>query len=154
MWRADAVVFAGSLGLRFENAGAFVRLFIGKKPPDAMPNLVLNSFVTPLLAQAAPTSEPAPGPGGAGSLMGLLPFVLMFAAMWFLLIAPQRKKQKEHQKLINSLATGDEVLTSGGIYGVVTNVKPDRVIVKIADNTKIEIARSFVTSVEKKTAAE
>ena len=85
-------------------------------------------------------------------MMSLLPFVLMFAAMWFLLIAPQRKKQKEHQKLINSLATGDEVLTSGGIYGVVTNVKPDRVVVKIAENTKIEVARTFVTSVQKKAA--
>jgi len=88
------------------------------------------------------------------SLMSFLPFVLMFAAMWFLLIAPQRKKQKEHQKLISSLATGDEVLTSGGIYGTVTNVKPDRIVVKIAENTKIEIARSFVTSVEKKAASE
>jgi len=114
-----------------------------------MPNLVLNAFVTPIFAEAAPS---APGPGS--SLMSFLPFVLMFAAMWFLLIAPQRKKQKEHQKLISSLATGDEVLTSGGIYGTVTNVKPDRIVVKIAENTKIEIARSFVTSVEKKAASE
>jgi len=148
-------VFSGSLGLRFENAGAFVRLFIGKNPPDAMPNLVLNSLVTPLLAQAAPTPAPAPGPGpGGGGMQTILMMVLFMAAMWFLMIAPQRKKQKEHQKLINSLATGDEILTSGGIYGTVTNVKPDRVIVKIAEGTKIEIARSFVTSVEKKAASD
>jgi preprotein translocase subunit YajC len=122
-----------------------------------MPNLVLDLLVIPLLAQATPApAGPAPGPGqgGGGALVTFLPFILMFAAMWFLMIAPQRKKQKEHQKMINSLASGDEVLTSGGIYGTVTNVKADRLVVKIADNTKIEIARSFVTQVEKKTASE
>lgn len=119
-----------------------------------MPNLVLESLVTPLLAQATPTEAPAPSPGGAGGLVTFLPFILMFAAMWFLMIAPQRKKQKEHQRLINALATGDEVLTTGGIYGTVTNVKPDRIVVRIAEGTKIEVARAFVTSVEKKSASE
>lgn len=109
-----------------------------------MPNLVPDALTNPILAQAAP-AEGAPNP-----LLQFAPFILMFVAMWFLLIAPQRKKQKEHQKLINSLATGDEVLTSGGIYGTVTNVKPDRIIVKIAEGTKIEIARSYVQSVQKK----
>lgn len=75
---------------------------------------------------------------------------LMFAAMWFLLIAPQRKKQKELQKVITELKTGDEVLTAGGIYGVVSNVKEDRFVLKIADATKVEINKNFIQSVLKK----
>lgn len=114
-----------------------------------MPNLVLSALLTPVIAEAAPPGGAAPNP-----LLQFAPFVLMLLAMWFLLIAPQRKKQKEHQRLINSLATGDEILTSGGIYGTVTNVKPDRVVVRIAEGTKVEIARSFVTAVEKKAASE
>jgi preprotein translocase subunit YajC len=91
---------------------------------------------------------------GSSPMMGqLLFFGLFFAAMWFLLIAPQRKKQKAHQQMIKSLTTGDEVLTSGGIYGTVTNVKDDRLVVRIAEGTKVEIARSFVQAVEKKTGA-
>jgi preprotein translocase subunit YajC len=79
---------------------------------------------------------------------------LMFAGMYFLMIAPQNKKRKELQKMISTLATGDEVLTVGGIYGVITNVKPDRLVVKIAEGTKIEITRAAVQSVEKKAATE
>jgi len=75
---------------------------------------------------------------------------LMFAAMWFLMIAPQRKKQKEHEKMVKALGSGDEILTAGGIYGVVTNVKDDRLVVRIAEGTKVEIGRSFVQTVLKK----
>jgi preprotein translocase subunit YajC len=76
--------------------------------------------------------------------------VLMFAAMYFLLIAPQRKKQKEHEKMLKELQTGDEIVTTGGIYGQITNVKEDRFVVRIADNTKIEVGKGFVQTVVKK----
>jgi len=111
-----------------------------------MQNLIAYFFATPVLAQADPAPTGSP-------LTTFLPFILMIAAMYFLLIAPQRKKQKEHQKLVSSLATGDEVLTSGGIYGTVTNVKGDRLVVRIGEGTKVEIARSFVQSVEKKASS-
>lgn len=86
-------------------------------------------------------------PGAGGGLSTLLFFGLIFAAMYFLLIAPQRKKQKAHDKMLKSLATGDEIVTSGGIYGQITNVKDDRFVVRVSDNTKIEIGKSFVSAV-------
>ena len=74
----------------------------------------------------------------------------MFAAMWFLIIAPQRKKQKQHAKMLTELESGDEIVTAGGIFGVITSKKDDRFIVRIADNVKVEIAKSFVSEVVSK----
>jgi len=85
-------------------------------------------------------------------LMQMLPLVLMFGAMYFLLIAPQRKKQKEHEKMLGALKAGDEIVTTGGIYGVITSVKDDRFVVRIgADNQKVEIGKGFVHALVKKT---
>jgi preprotein translocase subunit YajC len=84
----------------------------------------------------------------------ILPMVLLFGAMYFFLIAPQRKKQKEHEKMLKELQSGDEIVTSGGIFGVITNVKDDRFVVRIADNTKIEIGKGFVQTVLRKAGAE
>lgn len=70
--------------------------------------------------------------------------------MWFLLIAPQRKKQKAHQQMITALTTGDSIVTTGGIHGVITNVKEDRFVVRIAENTKIEVGKGFVSALEQK----
>ncbi len=80
--------------------------------------------------------------------------VLLFAAMYFLLIAPQRKKQKAHEKMLTELKSGDEVVTSGGIYGTITSVKDDRFIVRIGDNNaKIEVGKGFISSVVKRSDA-
>lgn len=98
----------------------------------------MDSIIS-ILAQA----EGAP----AGGLGGFLPILIMFAAMYFLLIAPQRKKQKAHQKMVTELQSGAEVVTSGGIYGTVTNVKEDRFVVRIAENTKIEVTKGSIASV-------
>jgi len=95
----------------------------------------------------------SPGGGSAGWTQ-LIFFGLLFAAMYFLMIAPQRKKQKEHEKMLAALTTGDEVVTSGGIYGTITNVKDDRFVVRIAENTKIEVGKSFVTGLVKKAGEE
>jgi preprotein translocase subunit YajC len=85
----------------------------------------------------------AQAPAGGGMPMFVF-LILMMAAMWFLMIAPQRKKQKQHAKLIEELTTGDEILTASGIYGTITNVKDDRFVVRVAENTKVEIQKSFV----------
>ncbi|MDB6128019.1 MAG: preprotein translocase, YajC subunit [Verrucomicrobia bacterium] len=114
-----------------------------------MPKMSLMTDSVSLLAQAAPS-----GPGGMDGKVMLIFYGLLFAAMYFLMIAPQRKKQKELEKTIASLSTGDEIVTTGGIYGTITNVKDDRFVVRIADNTKIEIAKAFIGTVVKKTDAE
>jgi len=93
--------------------------------------------------------QTTPAAGGSGMIM-LLFWGLFFAAMWFLLIAPQRKKQKQHQKMLTELKSGDEIITTGGIYGTITNVKDDRFSLRIGDGTKIEINKAFVHAVEKK----
>ena len=101
-----------------------------------------------LLAQAAPA---APAPSGASAMMQFLPLVLMFAAMYFLLIAPQRKKQKAHEKMLTELQSGDEVVTAGGIYGVITQVKDDRFVIRIgSDNAKVEVGKGFISALVKK----
>jgi len=96
------------------------------------------------LAQA----DAAPAPGGL--LGGMLPIILLFGAMYFLMIAPQRKKQKAHDAMLKALVSGDEVVTTGGIYGQITNVKDDRFVVRIADNVKIEVGKSFISTCVKK----
>ena len=107
--------------------------------------------VQSFLAQAA---APAAGPGGLFSSGGgmIVFYGLLFVAMYFLMIAPQRKKQKEQQKMLDSLATGDEVITVGGIYGEITNKKDDRFVIRISENTKVEVAKSFIQTVVKKAA--
>lgn len=97
---------------------------------------------------------PAPAPTPPAAWMQILPMVLLFAAMYFLMIAPQRKKQKAHERMLKELTSGDEIVTSGGIYGIITNVKEDRFIVRISENTKIEIGKGFVQAVVKKAGEE
>ncbi len=98
---------------------------------------------------------PAPGAQqGPSALVQLLPMILLFGAMYFFMIAPQRKKQKEHEKMLAALQSGDEVVTSGGIFGTITNVKDDRFVVRVADNTKIEVGKGFIQTVVKKTGAD
>lgn len=102
-----------------------------------------------LLAQAQPAA-----PTGTSSLIQLAPLVLMFAAMYFLLIAPQRKKQKAHEKMLTELKAGDEVVTAGGIYGTITGVKDDRFVIRIGDNNaKVEVGKGFISTVIKKADA-
>ena len=111
-----------------------------------MTNMVTGNDSFMILAQAtagAPGASPSPLPQFI--FLGLL-----MAAMYFLMIAPQRKKQKELEKMIGGLQSGDEVMTSGGIYGTITNIKDDRFVIRISDATKIEVAKGFITSVAKK----
>ncbi|MEY2482257.1 MAG: preprotein translocase subunit YajC [Verrucomicrobiota bacterium] len=100
-----------------------------------------------LLAQA-----PAAAPAGAGSgLLSMLPFVFIFVIMYYVMLRPQMRRQKEQARLVSSLKTGDRVVTSSGIHGLISNVKDTTVIVKVADNVKLEMEKTAVTNVVKST---
>ncbi len=94
----------------------------------------------------APAGPAAPGaPQPPGLLESVLPMVLIFAAFWFLLIAPQRKRQKELEKTLGELKPGDSIVTSSGIFGRIESIRDDRFVVKISDNgTKVELLKSHV----------
>ncbi|MDB6147449.1 MAG: preprotein translocase, YajC subunit [Spartobacteria bacterium] len=99
-------------------------------------------FLT-LLAQ----SPAAPSPGaGIGTFV---PFIFIFIIMYFVLLRPQMRRQKDQQRLVSTLKTGDRVVTNAGIHGLISNVKETTVIVKVADNVKIEMEKSAVTNVIK-----
>ena len=93
---------------------------------------------------------PAPSPSAAGSgLLGMLPFLFLIVIMYYVMIRPQMRRQKEQAKLVSSLKTGDRVVTASGIHGLIANVKDSTVIVKVADNVKIEMEKSAIASVAK-----
>ena len=83
--------------------------------------------------------------GGTGSLMSFLPIVLMFVVLYFLMIRPQMKRQKEQKAMIDALAKGDEVITAGGIFGKVTKVTEAYVSVEVSDGTEIVMQKASVT---------
>jgi preprotein translocase subunit YajC len=98
----------------------------------------MDFFIQNAYAQGAPQ----------GDAFGfLLPMIVIFAAFYFLMIRPQQKKQKAHTELVSNLSAGDEILTAGGILGVITGISEHYAIVKIADNTEIKIQKSSVTQV-------
>jgi preprotein translocase subunit YajC len=98
------------------------------------------------LAFLAQAQSPAPpGPGGGFSFF--VPFIFLFIIMYFVMIRPQKKRQEQQRKLIASLKTGDRVVTNAGIHGLISNVKETTVIVKVADNVKVEMEKSAIATV-------
>ncbi|MCK4539457.1 MAG: preprotein translocase subunit YajC [Candidatus Krumholzibacteria bacterium] len=93
------------------------------------------------------------GQGGEGGnpFMMFVPIILIFVVFYFILIRPQQKKQKAHQALLSQLKKGDKVVTNGGLYGTVSDAKDHVVVLKIAENVKVEVVKSAVaTVIEKK----
>jgi preprotein translocase subunit YajC len=99
-------------------------------------------FISEAWAQAAPAAA-----GGTDMLMSIAPMVLIFIVFWFLLIRPQQKKAKEHRAMVQALKRGDRVVTNGGIYGQVTHVADDHLMVEIADGVKIKLDRGAVSAI-------
>lgn len=101
-------------------------------------------FVTPAYAQAA---------GGAGgAFASFIPLILIFAIMYFLLIRPQQKKLKDHQKMVEGLRRGDQIVTQGGLVGKVVKVKEDGELeVELAPNVKVRVVKSTVAQLISKT---
>ncbi len=99
----------------------------------------MNGLIPDAFAQAAPGA----GPGGFAPILMMVVFVVIF---YFLLIRPQQKKAKEHQALVSKLSAGDEVVTTGGILGKVTEVGDSFVTIEIADGVRIKVQKFQVGS--------
>jgi|SRR5690348_5210496 preprotein translocase subunit YajC len=103
-------------------------------------------FITPAFAQGT-----APLGGEGGMLMSLLPFVLIFVIMYFLILRPQQKRVKTHAEMVKNVRRGDTVITNGGLIGRVTKViDDDQVEVEIAEGVRIRQMRSMLTDVRAK----
>ncbi|OOG75624.1 hypothetical protein BLJAPNOD_03017 [Ensifer sp. M14] len=103
-------------------------------------------FITEAFAQTAA----APSTGGADILMSILPFLLIFVVMYFLIIRPQRAQMKRREELLKNIRRGDQVVTGGGIVGKVTKVVDDELEVEIAEGVKIRVIRGGVSEVRVK----
>ena len=95
---------------------------------------------TPTATPAAPAAG-----GGLNSILGFLPTILIFAVLYFLMILPQQRRQKKHQQMLEQIKRGDRVVLGAGIHGIVSNVKEQTFLVKVAENTELEIDKSAVS---------
>jgi preprotein translocase subunit YajC len=103
-------------------------------------------LISSAFAQTAPAAA-APGGDMVSSLTSMLPFVGIFAAMYFLMIRPQTKKQKEHRAMIDALAKGDEVATVGGLLGKVTHLGDGYITLELAQGVQVQLQRAAIVQV-------
>ena len=102
---------------------------------------LLDLLIAPAHAQAAPAA-------GGGSMLSTLLFpIILIAIMYFLMIRPQMKRQKEHRAMLDKLSKGDEVLTNGGIAGTVSEIGENFITVEIADNVRIRVQKGAIANV-------
>ena len=102
-------------------------------------------FISNAYAQTAPAA--AAGGDMSSSIMSMLPLVLMFVVLYFIMIRPQVKKQKEHRAMIDALAKGDEVVTAGGMLGRVTSLSEGYIGVQVSNGVEVQMQRSAVVQV-------
>lgn len=93
------------------------------------------------------STNPQGSQGGPSLLVSFIPILLIFVIFYLLLILPQQKKQKQHLKMLGELRKGDQIVTSSGIYGTIQDVKEHKIVLKVADDVKIEIVKSTVAAV-------
>lgn len=109
---------------------------------------MLNDTLYPLILAMPGAPGGGEGGGGGGGLGMFLPMIIIFAIFYIMMIRPQQRKEKERRLMIDNVKSGDRVMFSGGIFGTVTNAKnAQTLVVKIADNVKVEIARGAVARV-------
>ena len=84
--------------------------------------------------------------GGGNPIMGFVPLILVMGIFYMLILRPQQRRQKEHKTMVEALGRGDKVLTSGGLFATIQDVKDEYFVCTIADGVKVEIARSAVSA--------
>jgi preprotein translocase subunit YajC len=101
-------------------------------------------FISSAYAQTAPAAAQG---GLESSLMSLLPLILMFVVLYFIMIRPQMKRQTEHKAMVDALAKGDEVVTAGGLYGKISRVGESNLHIEVAEGVEVMVQRQAVTQV-------
>ena len=101
-------------------------------------------FPLNLLAMSSPGGG---GSGSGGSMMTMLMFGSIFAIFYFMIIRPQKKQADQRQSMLEAIKRGDRIVTTGGLFGTVKDVKADRMVVTIAEGVKVEVAKSAVSGV-------
>ncbi len=99
------------------------------------------------IAYAMGTSAQQGGQAAGGGIAALIPLVFMVIIFYFLIIRPQQKRQREHRNMLSNLKKGDQVITQGGIYGVITGLTDAVVTLEIADNVKVKVQRAYIAGV-------
>jgi len=99
------------------------------------------------ISQAYAQTAPAAAASGTDTLFSLLPLVLMFVVLYFIMIRPQMKRQKEHKAMVDALAKGDEVVTAGGLYGKISRVGESNLHIEVAEGVEVMVQRQAVTQV-------
>lgn len=100
----------------------------------------MSFFISDALAQAQPAQQQP------SLIASLLPFILLFVIFYFLIIRPQTKRAKEHRKMVAALAKGDEVITTGGLLGRITDLSDDYVSVELTDGVNVKVQRQAVAN--------
>ncbi len=108
--------------------------------------MLFLALLFPQAAHAMGTTG-AQGEGGGGGSSMLIMLVAIFAIFYFLMIRPESKRRKQRKEMIDSLNRGDRIVTIGGLYGEVQDVHEDRVVIKIAEGLKVEVAKTAVNAV-------
>ncbi|HUG25780.1 preprotein translocase subunit YajC [Piscinibacter sp.] len=104
-------------------------------------------FISEAFAQAAPAATTGAADSMFGSIGGMLPILLMFVVLYFVMIRPQMKRQKEHKAMIDALAKGDEVVIAGGVLGKVSKMGESTIHVEVAPNVELQVQRASVVQV-------
>jgi len=105
----------------------------------------MDSAIAQTVSKPAPTGAPA----SMGNMVFFAQIVLIGGLFYFLLIRPQTQERKKKEELLNNIQRGDKVLTRGGIYGIVADIKENILILKISENNKVEVDRSYIETVQK-----
>ncbi|MEL6870370.1 MAG: preprotein translocase subunit YajC [Pseudomonadota bacterium] len=100
----------------------------------------MDFLISTAWAQGAPPAQQSP-------LGFFVPMIILFVAFWFLLIRPQQKRQKKHREMIDAVKVGDEVLTAGGLLGIIKDTSEQFVTVEFADNVVLKVQRHTITAV-------
>jgi preprotein translocase subunit YajC len=104
-----------------------------------------------MIQQCLPTAFQATADPSTGIMNTIIMFGLMFLILYFMIIRPQQKRQKERQKMIDSIKKGDKVITSGGIHGTVVGVEEKTLLVEIAEKVKVKVERASIAGVTRET---